>query len=74
MEGLIDVMTEVVGERAASKGDKKHYIPFTHEEFSALRTAFGKDSWMPDDFKRLLVAIGDGRFKLSKAVATTKAA
>lgn len=70
---LSDVMAEVVGERAASKGDKKHYIPFTHAEFEALRSAFGKASWMPDDFKRLLVAIGDGRLALSKAT-TTKAA
>ena len=64
---LHDVMAEVVGERKASKGDKKHYIPFTHAEFNALRTAFGKDSWMPDDFKRLLIAIGDKRVVLTSA-------
>ena len=54
----------VVSERAASKGEKKHYIPFTHEEFDLLRKQYGKPTWMPADFKLVLQAIGEKRLSL----------
>jgi hypothetical protein len=59
----------VVREKAASKGDKKHYIPFTHEEFEELRMQFGKPTWMPADFKLVLQAIGEGRVVLAKPMS-----
>jgi len=55
----------VVRERAVSKGEKKHYIPFTHEEFDLLRNQYGKPTWMPANFKLVLQAIGEGKLVLT---------
>ena len=59
----------VVSERAESKGEKKHYIPFTHAEFDLLRKQYGKPTWMPSDFKRVLQAIGEGKVILAKPMS-----
>lgn len=68
---LHDVMTEVVGERAEKKGDKKHYIPFDKAEFERLRVAFKRPALMPNDIKLVLLAIADGKLDIVK-VPTTK--
>lgn len=68
-QGIImdfSALDSVVAERAISKGEKKHYIPFTHAEFDLLRKQFGKASYMPSDFKLVLQAIGEGRLTLVK--------
>ena len=62
---VLEVLAE--GKVAKSKGEQKHYIPFTKEEFALLRRQYGKPDWMPKDFKELLQAIGTGVFTLSIA-------
>lgn len=57
---LHDIMGLVIEERSKPKGDKKHYIPFTVEEFERLREAFKKPDLMPNDVKLVLLAICDG--------------
>lgn len=61
---LHDVMATVVEEKSGPKGDKKHYIPFTKDEFEKLRVAFKKPGLMPNDIKLVLLAIADGRLDL----------
>jgi hypothetical protein len=63
---LHDVMSEVVAEKSGPKADKKHYIPFTLEEFQRLRVAFNRPSLMPNDVKLVLLAIADGKFDIVK--------
>lgn len=60
------VLDTIVADKKVGTGEKKHYIPFTHDEFDLLRKQFGKPGWMPADFKLLLQAIGEGRVTLAK--------
>lgn len=53
------------GKKEKGTAEKKHYIPFTKEEFATLREQYGKPGWMPQDFKEVLQAIGSGKFLLS---------
>jgi len=56
---LHDAMASVVSERAESKGDKKHYIPFSTAEFETLRAAFKRPGLMPNDIKLILLAMAE---------------
>lgn len=65
MSTLHDVMSAVVSERAERKGEKKHYIPFTGEEFNAVRTAFKRPAMTPNDLKLVIQAIVAGKLELT---------
>lgn len=62
---LHDVLATVVSERAATRGEKKHYIPFDVEEFEAMRKAFGRPNLMPNDLKLVLLALAAGQLELT---------
>jgi hypothetical protein len=59
-------MDIVVGEKEEKSGEKKHYIPFSIEEFNKLRVAFNRPRLMPNDVKLVLLAIADGKFDIVK--------
>lgn len=61
---LHDIMGMVVEEKAESKAEKKHYIPFSKDEFEKLRVAFKKPGLMPNDVKVLLLAICDEKLDI----------
>lgn len=61
---LKDVMGAIVAERTESKGDSKHYIPFTKPEWEKVRAAFGRPDMKPNDLKLVILAIIEGKVKL----------
>jgi hypothetical protein len=72
---LESVLAEVHIEHA-TKGEKKHYIPFDKDEFEKLRVTFKKPNLMPNDIKLILLAICDDKFTITlhpKEVAKRKA-
>jgi len=62
---LHDVMASVVAEKAETKGEKKHYIPFTSVEFNEVRHAFGRPNMTPNDLKLVIQAIANGKLELT---------
>ena len=64
----VSVLAELeAGKKEKGTAEKKHYIPFTKEEFATLRAQYGKPGFMPQDFKEVLQAIGSGKFTLALA-------
>jgi hypothetical protein len=61
---LSDCLAEVVAERKAGAGHKKHYIPFEVEEFNRLRVAFKRPALTPNDVKLVLLAMANGKLDL----------
>ena len=58
-----DVLLAIRAERKPKgvSGPEKNYIPFKREEFDQLLEQFGHPEYMPNDFKLLLQAVGEGR-------------
>ena len=74
---LKDVMSAIVAVREESKGDGKHYIPFTKAEWTEVRKAFGRPDMKPNELKLVIMAMINGQVKLEAvapaATAPTKA-
>ena len=60
------IMSEIAGEKKTSGEHKKHYIPFSVEEFNRLRVYFETPQLTPNDVKLVLLACADGKLKIVK--------
>lgn len=64
MDGLSSAMDAIAGETKVRGEHKKHYIPFSTEEFDKLRVAFKRTTLTPNDVKLVLMALAAGKLDI----------
>lgn len=61
---LSDAITLSAGESKPRRKGDKHYVPFNREEWERVRKAFNRPDMMPEQLKKVILAMCNGTFNL----------